>query len=55
MPIPEIDKLERGSNDAQKKAALSACIAEQVRQGKTQEQAVAICQDMVNSKSKEEE
>lgn len=50
MPIPEIEKLSKGSNDAQAKAAISSCIAMKVRGGMPQDQAVAMCTEMVKGK-----
>lgn len=47
MPIPEIKRLEPGSEEAQIKAALSACIAQEIRAGRDREQASAICHDLV--------
>ena len=50
-PIPEIDKLAPGAEEAQIKAALSSCIAEEIRAGRDPEQAKAMCQDMVARKT----
>jgi hypothetical protein len=54
MPQPEIDRLEKGSNDAQTKAAISACIAHEVRNGKEQDQAVAMCYAIARKASGQE-
>jgi hypothetical protein len=48
MPIPEVGKLNPQSGDAQKKAAISSCIATEVKAGRPQDQAVAMCMEMVN-------
>ena len=46
-----IDSLERGAGEGQIKAAVSNCIAAEVRNGKSQEQAVAMCMEMVRKKT----
>lgn len=51
MPIPEIDALSKGSSPEQQKAAISACIAQEVHSGKEQEQAVATCHQMARDKT----
>ena len=51
MPQPEIEKLDKGSGEAQRKAAISACIAREVRAGRDQDQAVAMCHQMVRDKT----
>ena len=51
MPINEIDKLAQDSESPQTKAALSACIAEEVRKGTEPEQAQAMCQSMIAEKT----
>ena len=51
MPHPEIDRLENGSERAQAQAALSACVAREVSGGMEQQQAVAMCADMVRKKT----
>ena len=51
MPHPEIEKLDKASGDAQVKAAISACIAREVNAGRDQEQAVAMCYQMVRDKT----
>ena len=50
MPHPEIEKLTKGSGEAQVKAAISACIASEVKSGKPQKQAIAMCHSMVRDK-----
>jgi len=51
MPNVEIEALDRSSEDAQVKAAISACIAQEVRAGKDRDQAVAMCNEMVKGKT----
>jgi hypothetical protein len=46
MSQPEIDRLTSTSDDAQRKAAISACIAREVRAGKDQDEAAAMCHSM---------
>ena len=46
-----IDRLEPGADEGQMKAAISDCIATEVRAGKSQEQAVAMCMEMVRKKT----
>ena len=50
MPIPEIDALNSSSSESQTKAAVSACIATEVKAGRPQEQAVAMCMEMARRK-----
>lgn len=50
MPIPEIDGLNKTSAEAQVKAAMSVCIATEIRAGRSQDQAVAICYQMMKEK-----
>jgi hypothetical protein len=47
VPIIEIERLEPASDDSQKKAALSACIAAEIGNGIPRDQAVAMCNSMV--------
>jgi hypothetical protein len=54
MPVTEIDKLDKDSGDAQVKAAISACIAQEVRAGREQDQAVAMCYQMARDKTGKE-
>jgi len=51
MPHPEIERLEKGSDDAQRKAAISACIASEIRGGTDPDQAKAMCYQMVRDKT----
>lgn len=50
MPIVEIERLNRGSSEAQTKAAISSCIASEVHGGMEQEQAIAACHEMARRK-----
>ena len=45
-----IDRLTKGSSEAQTKAAISSCIATEVNAGTPQEQAVAMCHAMARKK-----
>jgi hypothetical protein len=47
VSIIEIERLEPASDDSQKKAALSACIAAEIGNGIPRDQAVAMCNSMV--------
>ena len=49
MPT-EVDKLGQGAEQGQIKAAISDCVATEMRNGKSQEQAVAMC--MAQAKDK---
>lgn len=46
MPVPEIKALRKASSPEQAKAAISSCIATEVRKGTPQDQAVAMCHEM---------
>jgi len=46
-----IDKLSKDSDEAQTKAAISDCIATEVRAGRPQEQAVAMCMEMARKQT----
>ena len=50
MPNREMERIEPESKKAQVDAAISACVAEVVRSGKPQDQAVAMCIDMAKRK-----
>jgi len=50
MPVPEIEALNRNSSPAQAQAAISACIATEIRGGTEQDQAVAMCHQMARDK-----
>jgi len=51
MPVPEINALDKNSGKAQRDAAKSACISQEVRAGREQEQAVAMCHQMIRDKT----
>lgn len=51
MPVQEIQRLSKDTSDAQLKAAISACIATEVRAGRDQEQAVAMCHEMARKQT----
>ena len=51
MPQVEIERLEKGSSKAQISAAVSACIASEVRSGTDQQQAIAMCHSMAREKT----
>jgi len=51
MPNSEIMKLTSTSPDAQVKAAISACIANEVKAGHPQDQAIAMCYAMVSKQT----
>jgi len=53
MPT-EVDKLDKTSKDAQVKAAISACIAQEIHNGKDQDQAIAMCHEMARGKTGKE-
>lgn len=50
MPQPEIDRLDKSSERAQVQAAISACIANEVRAGTDQQQAIRMCHEMAREK-----
>ncbi len=50
MSPTAVDKLHSGSDEAQVKAAISDCIATEVRRGTPQDQAVAMCSQMAEAK-----
>ena len=49
-----VDKLSKGSSDAQVKAAISDCIATEMHNGKEQDQAAAICYSQAREKTGKE-
>lgn len=49
-----VDKLTKDSKPAQIQAAISDCIATEVRGGREQEQAVAMCHEMAREKTGKE-
>lgn len=51
MPHPEIERLSKASEKSQTQAAISACIAAEVRGGREQDQAVAMCHSMARDKT----
>jgi len=51
MPIQEVGRLSKESGDAQTKAALSACIATEIRNGRDPAQAKAMCYSMIREKT----
>jgi len=50
MPVPEIEALSKASSEAQAKAAISSCIATEIRAGRDPEQAKAMCHEMAREK-----
>ena len=50
MPQPEIEALSKTSGRGQTSAAISACIAAEVRAGTPQDQAIAACHEMARAK-----
>jgi hypothetical protein len=50
MPIIEMERLSSDSSPEQVQAAISSCIASEVRGGMEQEQAVAACYSMAREK-----
>ena len=51
MPNPEMLKLSKESKDAQRKAAVSSCVATEVKNGHSQDQAVAMCMSMMRKQT----
>lgn len=51
MPIPEIEQLSPRSTPEEIDQAVSACVAAEVRLGKDQRQAVAMCAAMAKEKT----
>jgi len=51
MPNPEVEALDKSSGEAQVKAAISACIATEIRAGKTPDEAKGMCYGMVKDKT----
>ena len=49
-----VDRLTKDSSDAQTKAAISDCIATEVRGGREQDQAIAMCHEMARGKTGKE-
>lgn len=50
MSVPELEALTVDSGEAQVKAALSSCIAMEVKAGKEQSQAIATCHAMIRER-----
>ena len=50
MPVLEIERLDKDSSPEQVRAAISSCIAQEVRSGREQQQAIAICFSMAKEK-----
>lgn len=50
MPVPEIEALSKASKKGQSQAAISACIAREVRAGTPQDQAIVMCHEMARDK-----
>lgn len=50
MPIIEVEKLASNSSIAQAKAALSSCIATEIKNGREPDQAQGMCYSMVEEK-----
>lgn len=50
MPIMEIERLSKESSPEQTQAAISSCIAAEVRGGMEQQQAIAACHSMAREK-----
>ena len=50
MPIIEIERLSKDSDDTQAKAAISSCIKTEMDNGREQQQAIAMCYSMVEGK-----
>jgi hypothetical protein len=55
MPIPEMKKINPKSSESQQKATLSSCIATEVKNGRPQDQAVAMCMEMMRKQTGIEE
>lgn len=50
MPNPEVERLTKESKKGQTQAAISACIANEIRRGRDQQQAIAMCMGMAREK-----
>jgi len=51
MSPTAVDRLTKGSNEAQIQAAISDCIATEVHSGVDQKQAVAMCHEMARKQT----
>lgn len=54
MPVPEIEALSKTSSEGQVSAAISACIATEIRAGRDPDQAKAMCYSMARDKTSKE-
>ena len=54
MPVPEVVALSQASKSGQIKAAVSACIAAEIRAGRDPDQAKVMCFSMVREKTGKE-
>ncbi len=54
MSPTAVDKLDKGSSEAQVKAAISDCISTEMHQGMEQNQAIAACHEMARRKTGKE-
>lgn len=54
MPHPEMERLDRSSGSGQVSAAVSACIAAEIRAGREPDQAKAMCYGMARDKTGKE-
>lgn len=50
MPVPEIEALSKASSLPQTKAAISACIAAEIRAGRDPDEAKGMCYGMARDK-----
>ena len=50
MPVQEIERLSKSSSSGQTRAAISACIATEIRNGRKPDQAKAMCYSMAREK-----
>lgn len=55
MDVMEIQKLEKNSSSAQINAAMTACIADKVRQGIDPDEARQMCDDIIREKTDKSE
>ena len=51
MPVQSIQRLVKESSEAQVQAAISDCIATEVRGGMPQDQAIAACHEMARKQT----
>ena len=50
MPVPEIKALNKASSAEQTRAAISSCIATEVKAGTPRDQAIAMCHKMARER-----